>query len=119
MSDTIKLERRNAYFCKECRKVTITVDVDEGVTSAFIECPYCKKSYAQTFMYQIPGCMYFGEFKDGRMTTLPADFEWYKPTKDEILHLSKGEKEHVSKGGLLMRPRTIAPAIMREIKRQP
>ena len=102
----MKLERRNAYFCQECRKVTITVDIDEGVTPAFIRCPHCNQSMAKSFMYQIPGCMYFGEFKNGQMTILPADYEWYKPNEKETLMLSKGEAEHVFKGGLLMRKRT-------------
>ena len=115
----MKLERRNAYFCKSCRKVTITVDIDEGVTPAFIGCPHCKKSMASSFMYQIPGCMYFGEFKNGQMTILPADYEWYKPPDREIVLLSDGEKEHVSKGGLLMRPRTKAKSIERELPNNP
>jgi len=112
----LKIEKRNAYFCKECRKVTITVDIDEGVTPAFIECPHCKKGFASSFMYQIPGCMYFGEFKNGQMTLLTADYEWYKPSEKETLLLSKAEAEHVFKGGLLMRKRTKARPIMRELK---
>lgn len=110
----MKNERRNAYFCKECRKVTITVDVDEGVTPAFIGCPHCKKAMASSFMYQIPGCMYFGEFKNGQMTILPADYEWYKPNEKETLMLRKDEAEHVFKGGLLMRKRTTAKAIINQ-----
>jgi len=41
----MEIKKRNAYFCKECRKVTITVDVGEGVTPAFIQCPYCGIDY--------------------------------------------------------------------------
>jgi hypothetical protein len=114
----MKLERRNAYFCSHCRKVTITVDVDEGVTPAFIKCPHCNKSMAQSFMYQIPGCMYFGEFKDGKMTILPADYEWYHPIGNNYLCLSKGEKEHVDKGGLIMRKRTKSTPIYTDYGRQ-
>lgn len=112
----MKIERRNAYFCKECRKVTITVDIDKGVTPSFIVCPHCKKAMASSFMYQIPGCMYFGEFKNGQMTILPADYEWYKPDEKQTLMLSKSEAQHVFNGGLLMRKRTDKQAIMFEIK---
>jgi hypothetical protein len=111
----MKLERRNAYFCKKCRKVTITVDIDAGVTPAFIGCPHCHKSMASSFMYQIPGCMYFGEFENGKMSILPADYEWYKPNEKETLNLRKGEADHVFKGGLLMRKRTKAKPLTREI----
>jgi len=113
----MEIERRNAYFCGKCRKVTITVDIDEGVTPMFILCPHCNNR-ASSFMYQIPGCMYFGEFENGKMTTLPADYEWYKPNEKETLLLSKGEAEHVFKGGLLMRKRTKAKPIMRKVKTQ-
>src|SRR5574343_971923 len=102
----MKLERRNAYFCKNCRKVTITVDVDEGVTPMFIKCPFCGEM-ANSFMYQIPGCMRF-DFSKG-IGILPADYEWYKPAKDD--KIAKYEMEHVSRGGLLMRSRTNKPAI--------
>ena len=110
----MKLERRNAYFCKECRKVTITVDVDEGVTPMFIECPHCDRQMATSFMYQLPGCMRY-DFTKG-ISILPADYEWYKPDEKETLMLSKAEAEHVFKGGLLMRERTDKPAIMFEVK---
>ncbi|NLG02392.1 MAG: hypothetical protein GX567_00930 [Clostridia bacterium] len=98
--------------------MTITVDVDEGVTPAFIGCPHCKKAMASSFMYQIPGCMYFGEFKNGQMTILPADYEWYKPNEKETLMLRKDEAEHVFKGGLLMRKRTTAKAIMKQFNQK-
>lgn len=110
----MKLERRNAYFCKECRKVTITVDIDEGVTPMFIQCPHCKSQMANSFMYQVPGCMRY-DFTKG-INVLPADYEWYKPNEKETLMLSKSEAEHVFKGGLLMRKRTDKQAIMFEIK---
>jgi len=91
----MKIERRNAYFCKECRKATITVDVDKGITPAFILCPDCGKM-ASSFMYQLPGCMHFN---------VKAEYEWYKP---DISKVSKGEADHVKNGGLLMRKRTDA-----------
>jgi hypothetical protein len=100
------LERRNAYFCSHCRKVTITVDIDEGVTPMFIRCIYCKEQ-ASSFMYQLPGCFHFN---------IEPDLEWYKPTGEEYKGLSKAFKEHIDKGGLNMRKRTKAKPITREIK---
>ena len=102
----MELERRNAYFCKMCRKVTITVDVNEGVTPMFIMCPHCN-TLATSFMYQLPGCLHIG---------VEAEYEWYKPSEKETLMLSKGEAEHVFKGGLLMRKRTNSKPIMKQLK---
>jgi len=112
----MELERRNAYFCKSCRKVTITVDVNEGVTPMFILCPDCKKEHATSLMYQIPGCMRFDMIK-GIGSILPAEYEWYTPEASEIKKLSSMEKEHVKKGGLMMRKRTDAKVIMIDINK--
>ena len=109
----MELERRNAYFCQSCRKVTITVDVAEGVTPMFIQCPHCEKEMASSFMYQVPGCMRMTT-KEGKMVTLPADYEWYKPDAKTKLHPQL--KDHVKQGGLLMRPRTDAKAITLKLK---
>jgi len=98
----LKLERRNAYFCSNCRKVTITVDIDEGVTPMFILCPYCDRQ-ATSFMYQLPGCLAFG---------IQADYEWYRPSEEEMKTLFKGEMNHVANGGLLKRRRTDAKPII-------
>jgi hypothetical protein len=103
----MKLEKRNAYYCKACKRVTITVDVNEGVTPMFILCPHCNCS-ATSFMYQLPGALHLG---------VEADYEWYKPDAKETLMLSKAEAEHVFKGGLLMRKRTKAQPIYKELTR--
>ena len=101
----MKLERRNAYFCKVCKHTTITVDVDNGITPMFILCPHCGCS-ATSFMYQLPGALHIG---------VEAEFEWYKPDEKQTLMLSKGEAEHVFNGGLLMRKRTKKTPIYKEL----
>ena len=111
----MEIERRNAYFCKKCRKVTITVDIDEGVTPMLIPCIHCEQM-ANSFMYQVPACMRY-DFSNG-IKILPADIEWYRPEKNELLKLSSHEKEHVNKGGLLMRKRTKAKAITKDINQK-
>lgn len=111
----MELERRNAYFCKNCRRVTITVDIDEGVTPAFINCVHCKKM-ASSFMYQVPGCMRFDHIY-GKIKPLQADLEWYKPKGNDYLGLIKEEKEHVDNGGLISRKRTTEKAITFEVKK--
>ena len=110
----MKIERRNAYFCNSCRRVTISVDVDNGVTPMFHPCVHCKKM-ATSFMYQVPACLRY-DFSNG-IKVLPADIEWYKPDEREIIKLSVDENEHVKKGGLLSRGRTNKPAIFIESTR--
>ena len=100
----MKIERRNAYFCKACKQVTITVDIDNGTTPMFILCPNCNHS-AVSFMYQLPGALHLG---------VEADYEWYKPSERETLNLSKNEADHVFNGGLLMRKRTGATPLYRD-----
>lgn len=108
----MNLSRRNAYFCSSCRRVTITVEVDAGVTPMFISCPHCS-TQAASFMYELPGCMRF-TFVSGTIAEVPADFEWYKPDKAELKKLPKSTRDHVKAGGLLMRKRTDKEPIMLE-----
>lgn len=104
----MKLERRNAYLCPDCMKLHITVDVADGVTPMFIKCEGCGKT-ASSFGYQLPGILHGAPTPSGK--SLSPEFEWYKPGDTEYLKLSVAEKEHVDKGGLLMRKRTTAAPI--------
>lgn len=100
-----QLELRNAYICEKCMKVTLTVHVHKGVTPFMIECKTdgCE-GMATSFMYQLPGSL--------AMMIKPTH-EWYKPISSE--GLSEGEIEHVEAGGVLLRERTDAPAVIKEI----
>ena len=99
----MEIERRNAYFCKKCRRITLTVDIDEGVIPMFINCFHCFAPMATSFMYQLPGCL---------LIDLKVDIEWYRP---KLKDCKKYEKEHVKKGGLLYRNRTEAKPIVKTI----
>jgi len=84
--------KKNIYVCDTCRGHIVTVDIDAGVTPFIVS--RCRST---------PGC-------EGKMTsslyrvfdqTMRADFEWYRPPAAQ--QISDGERQHVRKGGLLLR----------------
>lgn len=82
----------NAYICEELH-ITVTKNVDAGVTPMFIGCPECKKIHskhamATSRMYRVN-------------QSIPHTHEWYKPASNE--GLNHFEIEHVEQGGLLLR----------------
>lgn len=105
--NTPALPRENAYMCDTCKKPTVTVDVDEGVTPAFLGCRATEgcKGMGHSMMYpRLP-----------RPAEYPAPaFEWYKPTEAEVAEVEKdypGSMQHWKNGGLFLRPRTDATPI--------
>lgn len=81
----------NIYVCKEGHK-TITIDSVEGVTPFLIKCRCtggCDE-LAQSSMYRVDQAQRPG-------------YEWYKPDKKEFNNLDEGMKDHVNRGGLLLR----------------
>ena len=104
-------EKRNAYVCKKCRYITLTVHIHEGVTPMFFGCenPTGCDGSAISFMYQLPWPLAISFSSD----LLPTH-EWYKPGSEQ--KLTPGEKDHVNNGGVLLRERTDAKPLMRKIK---
>jgi len=84
--------QRNAYTCTTCRDQIITVNLEDGTTPFMICCRKCD------------GAMHsaFGQVPLGNQPT----HGWHKPKGDEYDHLDRLEKDHVDKGGLLLRELT-------------
>jgi hypothetical protein len=94
------LARINGYVCQRPTgkkpHITLTVDVDEGVTPFMIGCPDCGFD-AYSMMYP----------RTGRIPPMSAvTHEWYSPSNEELKTLHPANFEHVRRGGLLMRKRT-------------
>lgn len=92
--------KKNIYVCENCKWKFVTVDRDAGTTPFLTTCrsPKGCKGVAQSEFYRV----------DQGLT--PA-FEWYKPGADEFAKIeSFSVREHVSKGGLLLRPIVAAAA---------
>ena len=83
--------RINNYVCTKCPAVTVTEDVDEGVTPFYINCP-------------AEGCDGQGRsmFYQGHVAS-PVTFQFYRPSWFRRLFLIRIERDHVEQGGLLMR----------------
>ncbi len=83
--------QKNIYTCEKCLDHIVTVDIDDGVTPFMIDCR-CTE-----------GC-------DGMMTSsmyrvfeqkMKAGWEWYRPVDTE--GMGAWTKDHVEKGGLILR----------------
>lgn len=103
----------NIYTCQKCGKRTVTKVIDEGVTPFIMPCGKCKDGEALSCFFMCP-------------QDLKPEYEWFRPKTDaeirkqlkwEINTFHKKEdapdelidicfeatKEHVKKGGLLLR----------------
>lgn len=96
--------KKNVYTClSNSTHRMVTVDREHGVTPFMTGCPACE---ALLQMYGIPRvAMNHGMMQSACYRVpqnLPATYEWYRP--DTLDGLNEGSKEHVLKGGLLLRP---------------
>ena len=87
----------NIYICENCEHQIITINLDDGVTSAFIDCvlstyPKCLGIMASRF-YRVP-------------QDLDHTHEWHIPDEDDFdEELNAGVRHHVEQGGLVLRKR--------------
>lgn len=91
--------RMNGWKCAVCGLVTVCVDVHTGVTPMFLGCR------------RTPGCKGMATSASYPDAPLPPDlpqpgWEWYRPSAHEFVRHNDEAKEHVRKGGLLLRERT-------------
>lgn len=106
------IPRENAYMCSDCKKPTVTVDVDEGVTPAFLACRATEGCPGMGHSMMYP--------KLPRPAEYPAPaFEWYKPTLAEVEETESeypGSVLHWKNGGLFLRPRTDAQPVYHDLE---
>lgn len=105
--------RKNAYWCSDCHGYIVTVDVDEGVTPAFLACRVkgeptdpgndCKGHMRSMWYPKEPW-----PDEDGLGNPIPTEptWEWYKPTPEQLRRIGNPElTDHVERGGLDLRRR--------------
>lgn len=98
--------KKNVYTCQTCNKAIVTIDADNGTTPFMISCKVT---------LQCKGDMHSHWYTPDAQA-LEATWEWFKPKK---LPRNKYEREHVQKGGLLLRPvlsHSLTQAIFKESK---
>lgn len=82
--------KKNAYICQTCGKYTITIDRENGTTPFMIGCQ------------ATPGCFGIAQSSFYRVANdKTPTHEWYKPQLSTLT--DPWERDHVSKGGLLLR----------------
>lgn len=82
--------RCNVYTCRSCGHQVKTVDENFGVTPMFITCDKCND--------MMNSAMYKDTLPNERPTK-----GWYRPSFAEFQSLSEYGRNHVLKGGLLLR----------------
>lgn len=89
--------RENVYTCQKCGGRVTTIDRDEGVTPFMIG--------HREVGSDCKGLMHSAFYPEGpRPSHIAAPtYEWYKPDEQEYKTLRRASKEHVDKGGLLLR----------------
>lgn len=92
-------ERVNVYVCPVCAGYTVTIDIHRGVTPFMLGCRASGR----------PGdCGGMAESSFYPKGTQPAhipppSWEWYTPSDAEYRRLNRDMREHVDKGGLMIR----------------
>ncbi len=92
-------DRVNVYVCPVCAGYTVTIDVHYGVTPFMLGCrasgrPGDCGGMAESSFYP----------KGPRPSHIPSpSWEWYTPLEGEYRGLNRDMREHVDKGGLMIR----------------
>lgn len=98
--------RLNIYTCRACGSHIVTKDVDDGVTPFSLPssewCPRKCRSIPSILVRPMPASMNSSMYRVFDQNMRP-DAEWYRPSETEQMALSDWEREHVKKGGLLIR----------------
>ncbi len=86
----------NVYICKTCRHGTTTINACDGVTPFMIRCRKLGcDGMAESLFYRVP------------QNSWPSH-EWYKPEGKELAALDQSTRDHVDKGGLILRRLDVA-----------
>lgn len=99
---------KNAYWCRDCHGYVVTLDVEDGVTPMFLACRVGGEPDKDRCSGTMESMMYPSEpwpDKDGFGHAIPTEptWEWYKPRRREYRKLDAASRDHVDKGGLLLR----------------
>lgn len=98
----------NGWRCDRCTRHTYAVHVDAGVTPIFLACraegvdPRLAECKGQAVSLMYP------ESPPPAHVVEAVAWEWYMPDATEAWYLDDDTREHVDKGGLLLRPLTDA-----------
>lgn len=94
--------RINGWICDKCHEVTYAIHLDEGVTPFYLGCRVTDgcKGLAESLFYP--------DSRPPPHVIAEVKWEWYEPNNVRYQTLNENEKDHVDKGGLLIRELTEA-----------
>lgn len=84
----------NGYRCDKCQSIMWVKHVAKGVTPMYLKCRSrvgCPGT-GISLMYRVPVLL-----------NAPVKWEWYRPNQREYDGLSTSMKDHVNRGGLMIR----------------
>lgn len=83
----------NGYTCRNCKQTFYTINAVAGTTPFMVRCRVNNigcGGFAESNFYRVP-------------LGVRPDWEWFKPEGEAFDKLTDEEKEHVGRGGLLLR----------------
>lgn len=90
-----KREMLNRYTCLNCGKHITTINLEDGVTPAFVKCRFGCEALMRSHWYQVH------QLNSGGVGEITH--EWYRPDEEELKTSPTAVQEHVKLGGLLLR----------------
>jgi len=104
------LGKKNAYHCDKCGAWLITIDIDKGVTPFSMQCKV--ERWGVNAHYRCEGTLlsnfYPPEPWPPNVSSIP-EWEWYRPSKEEIQGYKPEYQEYYRQGGLKLRKILIPP----------
>lgn len=94
-------DRINGYRCQTCGYLTVTIDVDQGVTPFMIDCPGGARSCGAV-------AVSLGYPKDIPPHWAEPKYEWYRPSLAWARRKGPDMLNHVQRGGLVFRKREMS-----------
>lgn len=87
----------NAWACPDCKKLTVVLHQDAGVTPMLLGCRMTEGCEGQAFSLGYPP-------NPPPRVVAAVRYVWYRPSKKEFDTMSKEMRQHVSAGGLVIAP---------------
>jgi hypothetical protein len=98
----------NGWTCDTCRETTYCVHVDYGVTPMFLACRAEGVEPREATCKGRGTSLMYPSTPPPQHVIAAVQWEWYMPDEREKRGLAPETREHVDKGGLLLRPLTAA-----------
>lgn len=87
----------NGYACPECKKVTVVMHRDAGVTPMMLACRMTENCTGRAYSLGYPP-------NPPDRVVKAVRYIWCRPDQEEFNKMSREMKDHIKRGGLELRP---------------